>query len=95
MINDLIDIISKIKEKITDNSDMVWTHYKNAEQLRIELDRYIDDLKKGDLQSMEKLNYLFLPTASLQEHSISNGWAEEYLKLANEFDRIYKLIKNK
>src|SRR6266487_3254055 len=89
MTKDLIDIIEKVKRRITDNSDMVWTSYDNAKELRNELETYIEELQTGDLSCLEKLKTLFLPTATLQEHSISNGWTDEYMRLSENFDRLY------
>ena len=92
---ELIDIIKKVKEKITDDSDMVWTHYDNAKQLRDELDANVQKLKVGATSSLEELKMLFLPTATLQEHAICNGWTDEYLKFAAKFDNLYSTIKNR
>ena len=95
MRQELIDIIRQLKEKITDDSDMVWTRYESAKELRDELETYLIDLETDDIICMEKLSFLFLPTASLQEHSISNNWAQEYLNLSQKFDRIYTLYQNR
>lgn len=90
----LIHIINSVKEKITDHSDMVWTSYDNAQQLKNELHKIAENLIAGDSTSLEELKHLFLPTAVLQEHAISNGWPDEYLKLAAQFDEVYLEIKN-
>lgn len=89
MNQELIEVINKVKAKISDDSDMMWTHYENATKLRDELEAYTQKLRNGDMGSMERIKLLFLPTASLQEHSISNGWADEYLILAEKFDNLY------
>jgi hypothetical protein len=93
MIEDLITIIEKIREKIKDGSAMEWTGYDSAKSLRNELEIYIDQLKKGNTECLEDLNTHFLPTATFQDHSISNGWGDEYMSLAEQFDRIYSGIK--
>ncbi|MEM9367524.1 MAG: hypothetical protein AAGD07_16145 [Planctomycetota bacterium] len=36
----------------------------------------------------DKLTFLFLPTGPLQETSMSNGWADEFLTLSAEFDAL-------
>ena len=92
MTKELIDIIEQVKGKITDHSDMVRTYYDNAKQLRDDLDLYTQELQAGDLSSLEKIKLLFLPTATLQEHSIRNGWVEEYLEFAERFDNLYSMI---
>src|SRR5262245_5768175 len=92
---ELIDIIEKVKDKITDSSDMAWTHYAKAKQLRDELDTIMQELKVGDLSSLEELRMLFLPTVTLQEHATTNVWSDEYLELAAKFDNLYSSIKNR
>lgn len=91
MNQELIDIINKVKDKISDDSDMVWTHYDTAKELRDELEFYMHEVRNGDMSSLEKIKLLFLPTATFQEHSISNGWPDEYLALAEKFDNLYSI----
>ena len=88
-------ILEKIKLKIADDSNMVWTGYDSAKELRDEIDVYINQIKNGDLNGLADLNTYFLPTSTFQEHSISNGWPDEYLRLAEEFDKIYHSLKGK
>jgi hypothetical protein len=38
-------------------------------------------------------NLLFAPTGDLQEIAMSNGWHDTYLKLAEEFDKLARLLK--
>ena len=94
MTKELIILSQKVQDKITDDSDVVWTGYDTAKQLREELETYIENLKRGDTTCIEKLHTHFLPTGTFQEHSISNGWAEEYLSLSENFDNIYATMKN-
>jgi hypothetical protein len=93
MTNELIEIIKKVKQKITDRSDMTWTTYETPAQLRDELEVYINQFQADDISSLEKIKMLFLPTGTLQEHSICNGWTDEFLNLSTEFDRLYMTIK--
>lgn len=94
MTQDLIDILNVLKAKFTDNSDMLWTSYETAKEVRDELATYIDQLKKGDESCLENLNMHFLPTSTFQEHSLQNGWTQEYMKLSEKFDSIYAKVKN-
>ena len=88
MTSELIDLIKQVQSKIADDSNMTWTHYDKPEQLKNELDQYIKELQAGDFRPLEELKLLFLPTATLQEHSISNGWADEYMELSEKFDKL-------
>jgi hypothetical protein len=94
MTQELIDILEQVKEKFTDSSDLLWTSYENAKEIRDELDACIEQLSKGDISSLESLNMHFLPTSTFQEHSLQNGWAKEYMKLSETFDSIYARLKN-
>jgi hypothetical protein len=94
MINELIKIIELIKDNISDCSDVIWTKYETAKEFRDDLDRYMARLKLNDKSCLEELNVLFAPTGYLQEHSISNGWSDEYVRLAAQFDKIYCSLKN-
>jgi len=94
MTNDLIEIIKNVREKFVDNSDMVWTSYETAKEIRDELDSFIQQINLGDKTCLENLNMHFLPTSTFQEHSLQNGWTKEYLKLSENFDSIYEKMKN-
>ena len=89
MINEVITIIELVKAKIHDGSNMGWTLYNNPKQLRDELDNYITRLKANDKSCLGELFKLFLPTSIFQDISIPNGWADEYLNLAERFDKVY------
>ncbi len=93
MTLELIDILIKIKERFTDNSDMLWTSYESAKEVRDELDDFLEQLKKDDISCLEDLNLHFLPTSTFQEHSLQNNWTKEYMKLSDQFDRIYSKMK--
>lgn len=93
MSNGIISILEQVKEHITDDSDMVWTGYNSAKELRDELDTYIQQLTENDTACLEKLHGHFLPTSNFQEHSLSNGWADAYLRLVEQFDANYALLQ--
>ena len=48
MLQELIDILNKVRERFTDDSDLLWTSYETAKELRDELEVYIEQLGKGD-----------------------------------------------
>jgi hypothetical protein len=93
LINDAIDILLTIKEKITDTSDLVWTSYETAGELRDDIEQIMKELKKGNKITDEAYSH-FLPTSTFQEHAMQNGWTDEYLKLAERFDKIYEELKD-
>jgi hypothetical protein len=92
--NEAIEILNQVKAKITDNSDFAWVPYNSAEELRNEIEECIDQLRMENKSSLDNTYSHFLPTATFQEHSMSNGWSAEYRELANKFDKVYKQMKS-
>lgn len=52
------------------------------------LDREIWKLEESSPVEIDFLRFLFAPTGPLQDTSISNTWADEFLALAERFDKI-------
>ncbi len=87
-------ILENIKAWTTDETDTVWAGYDNGKEFLVDLNADIEKIKFCDFETLEKLNMEFAPTSTYQEISLSNGWAGEYLKLAEQFDKIYEKIKS-
>ncbi len=94
MLQDLINIVEKIKEKFTDESDILWINYETAIAVRVELEKYITELREDKKDCLHNLKIHFLPTSTFQEHALMNYWTEEYIQLAEAFDRICSGIKD-
>lgn len=82
------EILVKVRERITDDSDLLWTSFETADELRQEIDGLICRLQQNDNKAIDDIYTHFLPTSTFQEHSIQNGWSDEYMKLADEFDKV-------
>jgi hypothetical protein len=93
LLQEVSKILWQVKEKITDESDVLWTSYDTPQQLRHDIEQYLSELRVDCKEGLEKCKWLFAPTGTLQEHSMSNGWAEEYISLASQFDRLYDELK--
>ena len=93
LLAELISLLEGILPKITNDSDMLWGWYETPELLRNDLAKYIAEVRNGDASCLKELELLFLPTAVLQEHSIQNGWSNEYLVLAAQFDRLHRGLR--
>jgi len=68
------------------STDVLWSTYRISNEV-------IEDLvliKKGilnkDPTSIDKLLFLLLPTCDLQEISISSGWGNEFLDIAEALE---------
>lgn len=86
----VIEILNSIREYITDDSNFDWTSFDNSDQLNNEIDSLIFRFKEEDLTAFRDLYIHFLPTSTFQEHSLSNGWSERYMKLASQYDEVYE-----
>lgn len=93
-MENIVEIINIIKGTITSDSNMTWTPYKNPREAIQELDKDIINLRKGNLETLDKLKSDFLPTCTFQELATSNGWGDYYLELASKFDEIYRKLKS-
>ena len=89
------DIISNIKSRISEETDTIWAGFDNVKTLIKELDSDQKQIELLDFDTLEKIMVEFLPTSTYQELAMSNGWGDEYLKIAQKFDTIHKRIKNK
>ena len=89
MDREIIHLLTEIKAKITDDSDVVWTRFNTVDELREHIDNHILRLNEGDKKVINDINVDFGPTSTFQELSIQNGWSEDYIILASKFDRLY------
>ncbi|MBK7937226.1 MAG: hypothetical protein IPJ82_09100 [Lewinellaceae bacterium] len=89
----LIALLNEVKFYITDDSDTAWAGYETPLELRNDIDSYIQKIRQDDVKILEILNVEFLPTSTFQEHSLSNGWGDEFLKIAERFDEIYQTLE--
>ncbi|MEQ3690329.1 MAG: hypothetical protein ABNG98_02295 [Flavobacterium sp.] len=92
---EVLEIVAYIKSKINDETDTVWAGFDNTEILIKELDSDQKQIELLDFDTLEKIMVEFLPTSTYQELAMSNGWSDEYLKIAENFDSIHKRIKEK
>ncbi len=87
------EILLSLKSKINSETDTIWAGFDSVEFFLKELSQDIEKIRCCDFTTLEKVNIEFAVTSTYQELSISNGWSDEYLKLAEKFDRVYEEIK--
>jgi hypothetical protein len=68
------------------DNDFAWSSWPDAGAALRELDGLIGTLEEGGLPSRARLSTLFAPTGPIQEVSLSGGWGESFLVLAQRFD---------
>ena len=86
-MKEIIAILTEIIEIIkTSPGYLDWSGYRTIGEPIEELTAHIERLKQNDLSGIPQLKMLFGPTGPLQELSIDNGWAYQFLDLAKRFD---------
>ncbi|MDB5257075.1 MAG: hypothetical protein JWM14_1770 [Chitinophagaceae bacterium] len=91
----LIEMLKLIKSRTGKDADTSWSSYDDPQEIRDELDEYISKLTAGNEEVLDTLNLLFAPTSTFQELSIANNWSDEYLAMAEEFDKLFEKLKKK
>ena len=85
----LRSILVRLSELCIDSDDSDYS-YANSVEIAETLQEQIKRIDQGKKVSMKTISFLMLPTGPLQETSIYNGWAQEFLQLSAELDDIEK-----
>jgi hypothetical protein len=81
----LTQVLEQTLVHLEKSEDSIWSDMDVGETVNL-INKQLQLLKSSGKVNVSKLNYLFLPTAPLQEIAMENGWVDEYLKLAEQFD---------
>ncbi|GAA0713284.1 hypothetical protein GCM10009105_16660 [Dokdonella soli] len=65
------------------DNDFSWSSWENSETALREIDAFISVAKSG---AVPDLGILLVPTGPAQEVSLSSGWADEFLTLADRIE---------
>ena len=88
------EILQEIKNKINLDTDTIWAGFDTIDIFLKELSEDIENIKLCNFKTLDKVNIEFAVTSTYQELSMSNGWSDDYLKLAEKFDKVYEEITN-
>src|SRR5215211_4586612 len=69
-----------------DDNDFTWSSWRDRDAALDELDSLLSTLRSGILPSALTLDVLFAPTGPIQEVSLSSGWGDAFIALAERFD---------
>jgi hypothetical protein len=85
--DELRDVLLDARSLITlpDNC-FDWSSWEDADAAVREIDGLVAVLESGRSPSRLSVSVLFAPTGPIQEVSLSSGWAEEFLALAERCD---------
>jgi hypothetical protein len=85
--DDLLDIFLRARDLIArPENDFAWSSWNDAEDATAEIDALIAELQAGRMPDALTMQVIFAPTGPMQEVSLSSGWGNRFLGLAEEFD---------
>lgn len=84
----LLEVLhSSIELLSLEDNDFTWSRWKDQAEAVNEMRSVLSVVEAGDLPDRLKVTVLFAPTGPIQEVSLSSGWGETFLKVAEKFDR--------
>lgn len=85
----LAEILEQTIEHLAKSEASDWDPLTPSEVIR-DIARANEAIANGRSIDKNTLKLHFAPTSSIQEIAMSNGWTNEYLKLAEQFDQQIK-----
>jgi hypothetical protein len=90
----LLDVLRDAKSLISrPGNDFFWSEWDTASVALAEIQEIEEQIANNDFSHLFDLEVIFAPTGSMQELSISSGWADDFLSLANRFDKAIRRLK--
>ena len=83
----LITELKKLSGYLNQSTDSMYAH-KNVFEIKEFIDETINKIDNNKKIEIDAIYYLIVPTGSLQEISIDNGWDEEFITIANRIEKI-------
>ncbi len=81
----LIEVFQEARKLVSrSGNDYSWSSWQDAAHAVQEIDFLLSKLLNGEIPAQAEV--VFLPFGPMQELSLSSGWADEFLKLADRFD---------
>lgn len=83
----LIDVLRASVELLSlDDNDFTWSSWKDATEALAEMQQMLATAEAGGAPDRSRLSVIFSPTGAMQEVSISSGWGEAFLEVAERYD---------
>lgn len=82
----LLSVLRDTRARLADSgNDFSWSSWEDQLAALAELDHHLAALAVGQIDELA-LDVLFAPTGPLQEVSLSSGWGDDFLVLAERYD---------
>jgi len=89
----LVSVLREAREFLArPDNDYAWSSWNDAADALREIDGLISRIESGDMPKRLDLEVLFAPTGPIQEVSLSSGWGQEFLGLADRFDAAMRSV---
>jgi hypothetical protein len=86
-MEDLLAVFVRAREALSHpDNDFAWSSWRDADDALREIDGIISKLRSGTLPDELQMRVLFAPTGPIQEVSLSSGWSQGFVELAEDFD---------
>jgi hypothetical protein len=83
----LLSVLEEARRLLAaDDNDFSWSAWNDRDDALDEIDTLLSELRSGMLPSALTLKVLFAPTGPIQEVSLSSGWGDVFIELAERFD---------
>ncbi len=92
--HELVEILKNMKERAKVATDVGWSiRFPESSDIVIFIDECIANFDGDEKRILWEIELLFAPTGTFQELSMANGWAQDYITIANKVDNIVKELK--
>jgi hypothetical protein len=86
----LVHVLESTLELLSvEENDFSWSSWDGAAAAIDEVTRLLGQARAGN-PDWSTLSTLFAPTGPIQEVSLSSGWAEPFLKVAERYDQAFE-----
>jgi hypothetical protein len=91
--DELIEVLNSAIELLSlPENDFCWSSWEDKDTALSEIYSLINQIRAGDTPQRLDVSVLFAPTGPIQEVSISSGWGDIFLILAEKYDEIERRI---
>ncbi|QYY36292.1 hypothetical protein [Ruficoccus sp. ZRK36] len=81
--------LNEVIARIETSDGSMWANL-SREEVCVDLRSAINDVESGIGFDVKHLEMLFAPTGPIQDISTDNGWGDEFLTCASDYDRVSK-----
>ncbi len=92
-LEEFIETTKDLLDRFDENSDVVWTKFKDISSLKSEILFQLNELENGNMGYLQKVYFHYLPTSTFQECYIDEYWNNNQLDISARMDELYARLK--